>query len=187
MHLWHPAASAAPPTSAMTRRPLPRASSRSSHPRLRPHFREEEEVLFPLVAHFEEARPLLVEALLDHQRLRALVARVATVTDVRPCIREIGELLEAHVRREGRELFPLIERHAAAELERAALPDAKGRAMTAAALRDRRARALLPPGGAFTLLAGKPGRGRRRGGVKPGLACVQKSQKRRLRLPPLSV
>ena len=39
-----------------------------------PHFREEEETLFPLVVDAEEARPLLVEALLDHQRLHALAA-----------------------------------------------------------------------------------------------------------------
>jgi quercetin dioxygenase-like cupin family protein len=114
-----------------------------------PHFREEEEVLFPLVADFEEARPLLVDALLDHQRLRALVARLETVSDVRPCIREIGELLEAHVRREERELFPLIERLAAAELERATLPDAKGGPIWGQASDDLNA----------TLLAWRPGAG----------------------------
>jgi quercetin dioxygenase-like cupin family protein len=82
-----------------------------------PHFREEEEMLFPLVAAFDEARPLVVEALLDHQRLHALVAELHRSADVRPAMREIGELLEAHVRREERELFPLIERLAAGPLE----------------------------------------------------------------------
>jgi hypothetical protein len=32
------------------------------------HFREEEELLFPLVVDFDEARELLVQALLEHQR-----------------------------------------------------------------------------------------------------------------------
>ena len=41
------------------------------------HFRDEEECLFPLVADADEARPLLVRALLDHQRLHALAARLA--------------------------------------------------------------------------------------------------------------
>lgn len=82
-----------------------------------PHFREEEETLFPLVAGFDDARPLIVEALLDHQRLHALVAELQGSTDVRGSMREIGELLEAHVRREERELFPLIERLAADRLE----------------------------------------------------------------------
>jgi mannose-6-phosphate isomerase-like protein (cupin superfamily) len=87
-----------------------------------PHFREEEETLFPLVAGFDDARPLIVEALLDHQRLHALVAELQRSTDVRTPMREIGELLEAHVRREERELFPLIERLAARRLERRRRP-----------------------------------------------------------------
>jgi mannose-6-phosphate isomerase-like protein (cupin superfamily) len=84
-----------------------------------PHFRAEEETLFPLVASLDEARPLVVEALLDHQRLHALVAKLQCAPGVRPAMREIGELLEAHVRREERELFPLIERRAADRLEHA--------------------------------------------------------------------
>jgi quercetin dioxygenase-like cupin family protein len=91
-----------------------------------PHFREEEETLFPLVATVDEARPLVVEALLDHQRLHALVADLQRSPDVRRTMREVGELLEAHVRREERELFPLIERLAADRLEHAGNPVAGG-------------------------------------------------------------
>ena len=87
-----------------------------------PHFREEEETLFPVVAALDEARPLVVEALLDHQRLHALVAELKRSADVRPVMREIGELLEAHVRREERELFPLIERLAPGRLESSGRP-----------------------------------------------------------------
>jgi len=78
------------------------------------HFREEEERLFPLVADSEEARPLIVRALLEHQQLHALAGRVAT-GDTAP-MRDLAELLEAHVRFEERELFPLIERVLADEL-----------------------------------------------------------------------
>src|SRR3954451_21451670 len=87
-----------------------------------PHVREEEETLFPLVAASDEARPLVVDALLDHQRLHALVSELEFAADVRAVMREIGELLEAHVRREERELFPLIERLAAGRLERGRRP-----------------------------------------------------------------
>lgn len=83
------------------------------------HFREEEEHVFPLVAGVDEAQPLVVEALLQHQSLRALVRRLESSEDVRAVMTEIAELLEAHVRLEERELFPLIERIAAAELEAA--------------------------------------------------------------------
>lgn len=73
-----------------------------------PHFRDEEEHLFPLVVDSEEAQPLVVRALLEHQRLHALTRDLASGDTAR--MRELGELLEAHVRFEERELFPLIER-----------------------------------------------------------------------------
>jgi hemerythrin-like domain-containing protein len=73
-----------------------------------PHFRDEEERLFPLVAFSEDARPLVVRALLEHQQLHALARRLGT--GEREPMRELAELLVAHVRFEERELFPLIER-----------------------------------------------------------------------------
>jgi len=79
-----------------------------------PHFREEEELLFPSFIEFEEARELIVQALLEHQRLHALTARlqqlVTAGAQVEDVMRELGELLQAHVRLEERQLFPLIER-----------------------------------------------------------------------------
>jgi quercetin dioxygenase-like cupin family protein/hemerythrin-like domain-containing protein len=78
------------------------------------HFREEEELLFPSVLEFEESRELLVQALLEHQRLHALTARLQQSVnaggEIEDLMRELGELLEAHVRLEERRLFPLIER-----------------------------------------------------------------------------
>jgi quercetin dioxygenase-like cupin family protein/hemerythrin-like domain-containing protein len=79
-----------------------------------PHFREEEELLFPFVVEFEEARELLVQALLEHQHLHALTARLRQIVntggEVDDVTRELGHLLVAHVRLEERRLFPLIER-----------------------------------------------------------------------------
>jgi hypothetical protein len=83
-----------------------------------PHFREEEERWFPLVAEVDEARSPLLAALLDHQRLRSLVTQMEQARDVH-LMRDVAELLEAHVRREERELFPLLERLAAAQLDAA--------------------------------------------------------------------
>lgn len=78
------------------------------------HFREEEELLFPLAVGFDEAQEPLVQALLEHQRLHALVTELEErLADGRPpadVMRELGELLDAHVRHEERVLFPLIER-----------------------------------------------------------------------------
>jgi mannose-6-phosphate isomerase-like protein (cupin superfamily) len=73
------------------------------------HFRQEEELLFPLlVAGGEPAPELLVQALVQHQRIHALVAGLAA--DPSPAALEaLGEALEAHIRLEERELFPLLE------------------------------------------------------------------------------
>lgn len=90
-----------------------------------PHFREEEEVLFPLVSDHDEARPLVVRALLDHQRLHALSQQLEHPPDPRGLMRELATLLEEHVRYEERELFPLIEHLAGGELG-----DALARRMT---------------------------------------------------------
>jgi quercetin dioxygenase-like cupin family protein/iron-sulfur cluster repair protein YtfE (RIC family) len=77
------------------------------------HFREEEELLFPSVVDCEEARELLVQALLEHQRLHALAAQLrqqlAGGDSLAGIMRQLGELLEAHVRLEERWLFPVIE------------------------------------------------------------------------------
>jgi quercetin dioxygenase-like cupin family protein len=114
------------------------------------HFREEEESLFPLVAEFEEARPLLVEVLLDHQRLRALVRRLEQEDDVREAMAETGQLLEAHVRREERQLFPLIERLVSPVLDASATTGTRGGPVWGQASDDLNATLLVWRAGAAT-------------------------------------
>jgi quercetin dioxygenase-like cupin family protein len=69
------------------------------------HFREEEEQLFPLLD--GEPAPL-VQALREHQRLRALVRRLGEDPSAET-MTAVGELLEAHVRLEERVLFELLQ------------------------------------------------------------------------------
>ena len=101
-----------------------------------PHVREEEESLFPLVAGIDEVRSQVVEALLDHQHLHALIARLEEDDDVRATMRELGERLEAHVRFEERQLFPLIERLAAGALDDATPTPKRGGPVWGAASED---------------------------------------------------
>lgn len=73
----------------------------------RAHFREEEEVLLPALAHFTDPdQPIVARVLVDHVRIRALAELAADVSH----LHELGSQLERHVRHEERELFPLIER-----------------------------------------------------------------------------
>lgn len=84
------------------------------------HFREEEERLFPLLAGGGDPPTLVVRALTDHCVLHAAIERLREGLaggEVPPeALRELGERLEAHVRLEERELFPLLEERAAASL-----------------------------------------------------------------------
>jgi hemerythrin-like domain-containing protein len=77
------------------------------------HFREEEETLFPQVIDRDEAGDLVVAALRDHQRLHAMTAQlanhVASGTADPDLMRALAEQLEIHIRREERELFPVIQ------------------------------------------------------------------------------
>ncbi len=71
---------------------------------LEPHFRVEEESLLPVLEAHGEA-PLAAQTSADHTRIRALVRGAWSVGSAR----ELGALLETHVRFEERVLFPRIE------------------------------------------------------------------------------
>ena len=78
------------------------------------HFREEEELLFPALVDADgSGDDLLVRALLEHQRIHALVAQLERGLTHGEAdasrMRELGKLLDVHIRLEERELFPLIE------------------------------------------------------------------------------
>jgi iron-sulfur cluster repair protein YtfE (RIC family) len=80
--------------------------------KLIPHFRAEEEVLFPLMrAAAPESAALLDDLLRQHETFRQGVKALAAGTGVSKLIFDLGDLLERHIRREERELFPLFEQY----------------------------------------------------------------------------
>jgi hypothetical protein len=84
------------------------------------HFREEEEIVFPLLLETSgEPPPELVRALVEHVRLHARVTglkrEIATDSVAETSLLEIAELLQGHVRFEEKQLFPLMEKLIAAE------------------------------------------------------------------------
>ena len=76
------------------------------------HFREEEEILLPAFAEFAEIdRPEITEMLLEHVKIRSLIHSVLSDTEAPlPTMHELGKLLETHVRKEERVIFPMIEK-----------------------------------------------------------------------------
>jgi hemerythrin-like domain-containing protein len=96
------------------------------------HFRREEEIFFPLIAEAAgEDRELLVQAMLEHQRLHALAGRLADGLEAgtvgSQLLGETGSLLQSHVRLEERRLFPLIEQLAGERLDRVSATPESGR------------------------------------------------------------
>jgi len=80
----------------------------------RVHLRDEEEELFPLLLRYVPSQPApLREARAQHMQLEGIarrleIAMAAGIVD-RETLDAAGEVLDAHIRLEERELFPLIE------------------------------------------------------------------------------
>ena len=76
---------------------------------LKPHFAEEEESLFPLLGN---EHPLIAEAITEHRRFEKMIADGFHHQDQ---IQNFRDLLELHIRKEERQIFPAIEEHATIE------------------------------------------------------------------------
>lgn len=94
------------------------------------HFREEEESLFPLVIGEPDApTDGIARVLNEHVVLHALVRDLRAEVEESNCssttMVELADLLKSHIRFEEDELFPAIERVAAAKLKRLRLAPRK--------------------------------------------------------------
>lgn len=75
------------------------------------HFRDEEEVLLPLYAQYESVnQPCIQEMLIQHVEIRSYIRQIRMNQSAKPeLFRQLGALLEKHVRLEERTIFPMIE------------------------------------------------------------------------------
>jgi iron-sulfur cluster repair protein YtfE (RIC family) len=74
-----------------------------------PHFRKEENILFPLVKGRNEMIDEIINKIVDeHKQIKSLVALLDEKSS-EDVLDEIGCLLESHIRKEERELFKLIQ------------------------------------------------------------------------------
>lgn len=78
------------------------------------HFREEEEVVLPLVIDEPEAQPILAQVMMDHLRINALVSTLqweAESGSIREeTMSKVASALGEHIRFEEKTVFPLVER-----------------------------------------------------------------------------
>ena len=78
--------------------------------RLRLHFKAEEVVLFPLIgSHSSDARRISAELLHEHEQIRREITSLDKEPESPKALFDLGDLLERHIYREERELFPLFE------------------------------------------------------------------------------
>jgi iron-sulfur cluster repair protein YtfE (RIC family) len=77
------------------------------------HFEAEEKILFPQMSlHVPGSEQLIADLQRDHETVRLAIAKLQVAEGLGKVIFDLGDLLERHIRREERELFPLFEQHA---------------------------------------------------------------------------
>jgi iron-sulfur cluster repair protein YtfE (RIC family) len=78
---------------------------------LKPHFAAEEEIVFPAMAGIEEAGATVEQLVGEHRNLATLVDRLRQTLglELSSLLGEFADLLEAHIRKEERVLFPCYE------------------------------------------------------------------------------
>src|SRR5262249_32618119 len=76
------------------------------------HFRAEEEILFPSMREaVPQSAALIGELLGQHEQLRQMISQLEAGSGLAKTIFDLGDVLERHIRKEERELFPLFETH----------------------------------------------------------------------------
>jgi hemerythrin-like domain-containing protein len=83
-----------------------------------PHFRAEENVLFPTMHRLSAAPQLIEELLSEHRKIERLVdqLRHSDCEQLTDRLIEFADLLESHIRKEERDLFPVYERLVSPEI-----------------------------------------------------------------------
>ena len=76
------------------------------------HFKDEEEILFPLVKNRNsDLDRMISEIISEHRKMETLVKDIENTTKLEDLLNELGQLLEKHIRKEERELFVEIEKN----------------------------------------------------------------------------
>jgi iron-sulfur cluster repair protein YtfE (RIC family) len=77
-----------------------------------PHFKKEEEILFPLSKDkSDRIKALINELIKQHKKVYSLIEKIEVTDSVEEYLNELGMLLESHIRLEERELFQEIQKY----------------------------------------------------------------------------
>lgn len=81
------------------------------------HFQAEEEVLFPAMRELSGAPRIIDELLAEHEQIRQFIGQLEEIelSSLASTLKEFADTLEAHIRKEERELFPIYEQQASPE------------------------------------------------------------------------
>jgi iron-sulfur cluster repair protein YtfE (RIC family) len=78
---------------------------------LKNHFKDEEEILFPaVIGKSDEIDKLISDIVAEHRKLENLIIELNKTKQSEITLDELGLLLENHIRKEEREVFPVIEK-----------------------------------------------------------------------------
>jgi iron-sulfur cluster repair protein YtfE (RIC family) len=78
---------------------------------LKNHFKEEEEILFPIAIRKSPEIDIMINEIVDeHRTMEKLVNEIEKTIELENVLDEFGWLLEKHIRKEERNLFPAIEK-----------------------------------------------------------------------------
>lgn len=83
---------------------------------IKKHFQQEENILEKVKDCHAAIKNLAAEIIQEHRQLTALFNSLNAATDVEDTMNKLANLLQDHIRKEERILFPLIQQHCSEEL-----------------------------------------------------------------------
>ncbi len=83
---------------------------------LQSHFKAEEDVLFPFIqGRTDQMDALIIELVQEHRILELKITEIDNASDLVLALDAIGRILEAHIRKEERQLFQLAQENISEE------------------------------------------------------------------------
>jgi iron-sulfur cluster repair protein YtfE (RIC family) len=86
------------------------------HSNLQKHFKQEEQMLEKVKQYDSKIAEITPEIVYEHEQLKQLFISLDKTADLETIMDTLGKALEAHVRKEERILFPLIQEHCPEEI-----------------------------------------------------------------------